>query len=47
MNSKDDFLETISKSQRNLWVIPNFSLDTWKTFLSGVVKEIGAEKVIG
>ncbi len=43
MNSKDDFLETISKSQRNLWIIPNFSLDTWKTFLSGVVKEIGAE----
>jgi len=43
IHSKDDFLETISKNERNLWIIPNFTLKTWKKFLSGIVKEIGAE----
>jgi len=41
--SKDDFLETISKKERNLWIIPNFTLTTWNKLLSGIVKEIGAE----
>ena len=42
LNSKNEFLETISKN-RNLWIIPNFGMATWKTFLYGIVQEIGAE----
>jgi DNA primase small subunit len=43
LNSKDDFLKTISKKDKSLWIIPNFGLGTWKTFLYGIVNEIGAE----
>lgn len=43
IQSKDDFLETISKNKRTLWIIPNFTLTTWKNLLSGIVEEIGAE----
>ena len=42
LNSKEDFIETISKN-RSLWIIPNFGMTTWKTFLYGIVNEIGAE----
>ncbi len=43
MSSKDDFLKVISGANQGLWIIPNFGLTTWKTLLSGVVNEIGAE----
>ena len=42
LNSKEEFLDTISKN-RNLWIIPNFGIATWKSFLYGIVHEIGAE----
>ncbi len=42
LNSKDEFIDTISKN-RNLWIIPNFGIATWKSFLYGIVHEIGAE----
>ena len=43
LNSKDDFLELISKGERNVWSIEGFGLITWKKFLNGVVKQIGVE----
>jgi len=42
LNSKDDFVETISKN-RSLWIIPNFGITTWNTFLNGIIHEIGAK----
>ena len=43
LNSKDDFLELISKGERNVWSIEGFGLIMWKNFLKGVVKHIGVE----
>jgi len=43
LNSKDDFLELISKGERNVWSIEGFGLTMWKNFLKGVVKHIGVE----
>jgi DNA primase small subunit len=42
LNSKEDFNEILSEN-RSLWIIPNFGMATWKTFLNGIVHEIGAE----
>ena len=42
LNSKEEFINTISKN-RNLWIIPNFGIASWKSFLYGIVHEIGAE----
>jgi len=43
LNSKDDFLELITKGERNVWSIEGFGLAMWKNFLKGVVKYIGVE----
>jgi len=43
LNSKDDFLELISKGERNVWSIEGFGLIMWKRFLNGVVNQIGVE----
>ncbi|NVM16202.1 MAG: hypothetical protein HWN80_00695 [Candidatus Lokiarchaeota archaeon] len=43
LNYKDDFLELITKSQRNVWAIEGFRLTMWKRFLKGIVKQIGVE----
>lgn len=43
LNSKDDFLELISKGERNVWSIEGFGLTNWKKFLRGIVKLIGIE----
>jgi len=43
LNSKDDFLELISKGERNVWSIEGFGLIKWKNFLKGVAKHIGVE----
>jgi DNA primase small subunit len=42
-NSKDDFLELISKGQKNLWTIEGFTLNRWKNFLQVIVGETGVE----
>ena len=42
-NSKDDFLDLISKGHKNLWSIEGFTLNRWKNFLQVIVGEIGAE----
>jgi DNA primase small subunit len=41
INERDEFLNTINK-KRSLWIIPNFGLKTWKTFLKGIVNKVGA-----
>ncbi len=43
LNYKDDFLELISKGERNVWAIEGFGLTNWKKFLRGIVKLIGIE----
>jgi len=43
LNSKADFLELITKGERNVWSIEGFGLIMWKNFLKGVVKHIGVE----
>ena len=43
LNYKDDFLELISKGERNVWAIEGFGLTNWKKFLRGMVKLIGIE----
>ncbi len=43
MNSKDEFLKVLSNKNMNLWSIEGFGIKTWKTFLQGIVGEIGAE----
>jgi DNA primase small subunit len=43
LNYKDDFLELITKSERNVWAIEGFGLTMWKRFLKGIVKQIGVE----
>ena len=43
LNYKDDFLELITKGERNVWAIEGFGLITWKNFLKEIVKRIGVE----
>jgi DNA primase small subunit len=43
LNYKDDFLELISKGERNVWAIEGFGLTTWKNFLKEIVKQVGVE----
>ena len=43
LNYKDDFLELISKGERNVWAIEGFGLTNWKKLLRGIVKLIGIE----
>jgi DNA primase small subunit len=43
LNYKDDFLELITKGERNVWAIEGFGLTMWKRFLKGIVKQIGVE----
>jgi len=43
INYKDDYLEIISKGQKNIWSIEGFGLTNWKGFLKGIVREIGSE----
>ena len=43
LNSKDDFLELITKGERNVWSIEGFSLTKWKKFLRGIVQQVGIE----
>jgi len=43
LNYKEDFLELISKGERNVWAIEGFGLTNWKKLLRGIVKLIGIE----
>jgi DNA primase small subunit len=43
LNYKEDFLELISKGERNVWAIEGFGLANWKKLLRGIVKLIGIE----
>ena len=43
LNSKDDFLELITKGERNVWSIEGFSLTKWKKFLRGIINLVGVE----
>ena len=43
LNYKDDFLELISKGERNVWAIEGFGLTTWKKFLKVIAKQVGVE----
>ncbi len=43
LNSKNDFLELISKGERNVWAIEGFGLTNWKKLLRGIVNLIGIE----
>ena len=43
LNYKVDFLELITKGERNVWAIEGFSLTKWKKFLRGIVDLIGIE----
>lgn len=43
LNYKDDFLELITKGERNVWAIEGFGLTMWKKFLKGIVKQVGVE----
>ncbi len=40
---KNDFLELITKGERNVWAIEGFGLINWKKFLRGIVKQVGVE----
>jgi len=40
---KNDFLEVITKGERNVWAIEGFRLTNWKKFLKGIVKLVGVE----
>ncbi|MFX1446608.1 MAG: DNA primase small subunit domain-containing protein, partial [Promethearchaeota archaeon] len=43
LNYKDDFLELITKGERNVWAIEGFGLTMWKKFLKEIVKQVGVE----
>ena len=43
LNYKNDFLDLITKGERNVWAIEGFSLNKWKKFLRGIVNLIGIE----
>lgn len=43
LNSKNDFLQVITHSDRSLWNIEGFGMKNWTLFLNGIVKLIGAE----
>jgi len=43
LNYKDDFLDVITKGERNIWAIEGFGLTNWKKLLRGIVKLIGIE----
>ncbi len=43
LNSKDDFLQSISQNDNNIWNIEGFGLKTWSTFLEGIISMIGTE----
>jgi DNA primase small subunit len=43
LNYKDDFLELISKGERNIWAIEGFGLTNWTKLLRGIVNLIGIE----
>ncbi len=40
---KNDFLEVITKGERNIWSIEGFGLTNWKKLLRGIVALIGIE----
>lgn len=43
LNYKDDYLEIITKGQKNIWAVEGFKLTRWKEFLKGIIKEISVE----
>jgi DNA primase small subunit len=43
LNSKDEYLELISKGHKSVWAIEGFTLNRWINFLKVIVSEIGAE----
>jgi DNA primase small subunit len=43
LNYKDDYLELITKGERNVWAIEGFGLTTWKNFLKKIAKQVGVE----
>ena len=43
LNNKEDFLEIITKGERNVWAIEGFGLTNWKKLLRGIVNLVGVE----
>lgn len=43
LNYKEDFLELITKGERNVWAIEGFGLTNWKKLLRGIVNQVGVE----
>ncbi len=43
LNYKNDFLELITKGERNVWAIEGFGLTMWKNFLKEIAKQVGVE----
>ena len=43
INYKNDFLNVLSNSQKNIWTIEGFGFLRWNTLLRGIVDEIGVE----
>ncbi|MFX0034429.1 MAG: DNA primase small subunit domain-containing protein [Candidatus Hermodarchaeota archaeon] len=43
LNSKDDFLQSISQNNYNVWNVEGFGIKNWSLFLNGIISEIGAK----
>lgn len=43
INYKDDFLELITKGERNVWAIEGFGLTMWRKFLKEIANQVGVE----
>jgi len=43
INSKNEFLEVITKQDHNMWYLDGFGKARWSKFLNGMIGEIGAE----
>ncbi|MFX1467835.1 MAG: DNA primase small subunit domain-containing protein [Promethearchaeota archaeon] len=43
LNSKDDFLRSISQNNYNIWNVEGFGIKTWSLFLNGIITEIGSK----
>lgn len=43
INSKEEFRDVISNSEKSIWAIEGFGINMWHRFLTGIVHEIGVE----
>jgi DNA primase small subunit len=43
VNNKEQFMGTIESKDRNIWAIEGFGINSWRKFLKGVAREVGAE----